>query len=61
MRSASTGSPHRGGTWTDESINGLLKSTALAAHRAVWHRRLLFGFKMAYGLGAKTAKRGKRS
>eukprot|EP00969_Alexandrium_andersonii_P010687 465407-Alexandrium_andersonii.AAC.1 len=54
------GSPHRGGTWRDEGINGLLKKVALSAHRATWAPRLLLEFKCAFGLTARATAAAKR-
>ena len=49
------GSPAYVGTWHDESINGFLRGIAAAAHRCVWHARVLTDFRAAYA-AAEAAK-----
>eukprot|EP00959_Pyramimonas_sp_CCMP1952_P414582 8686408-Pyramimonas_sp.AAC.1 len=36
--------------WRDEQINGYLKAVAMAAHRMIWHRRVLGEFRRAFGV-----------
>ena len=51
------GSPTLYATWLDESINKHIASLAAAAHRLVWHSRLLTDFHNRYGVGARSHKR----
>ena len=39
------GAPQGGGTWEDEAINKDLKKVMGAAHRTVFHRRVLVEFQ----------------
>ena len=39
------GAPGPGGTWLDESVNKSFKAVMAAAHRAVFHRRVLMEFQ----------------
>ena len=50
------GSPGLGATWTDESINKIVKTLASTSHRRVWHKRILMSFRAAFSHRAKRRK-----
>ena len=54
-RLARMGSTALHGTWLDESINADLRKVAAAAHRLVWHTRVLNEFRV--GVGDTSRKR----
>ena len=51
------GSPTLYAACLDESINKHIASLAAAAHRLVWHSRLLTDFHNRYGVGVRSHKR----
>jgi len=53
----SHGSPALWANWVDEGINSSLKGVSSAAHKLVWHARVLKSFYDGVGLGAKPEKR----
>ena len=50
------GGPSMYGCWQDESINGLVASIAVHAHRLVWAKRLLIEWRKAYGLERRRSR-----
>ena len=55
---STSGSPYSWGCWRDETCNMALRKVARAAHRLVWHRRILNSHRASFG---KKLKRRLRS
>ena len=51
------GAPALHGTWLDESLNGALRQICNAAHRLVWHSRVLNDFTFAQGTSRRKRAR----
>ena len=47
------GSPYVWGCWRDETENKVFKKIAFAAHRSVWHKRILATHRAGFGLRRK--------
>eukprot|EP00959_Pyramimonas_sp_CCMP1952_P436182 9134014-Pyramimonas_sp.AAC.1 len=50
-----SGSPRSWAVWFEEGLNRWIAKISRAAHRSVWHRRVLCEFEQTYGLQGRLA------